>query len=219
MNQNRVEIYGIPESNFTRAVRMVCEEKALDYDHFPVRPHSDEANAIHPLGKVPGLRHGQVTLGESRAIVAYLDCLYPETPMMPASPDAAEAEQWVSIVMTAMDPVLIRQYVFANLFPKTADGTVDRAAVEAPLPTLKAQIKLLDQALARKNFLAAARFTFADALLLSTLAAVRLFPEGAHAIDAAPNLAHYVNLHSARASFIATDPWKKPGKAGKGENA
>lgn len=210
MSQNRIEIYGIPQSNFTRAVRMVCEEKAIDYDHFPVRPHSDEANALHPLGKVPGLRHGEVRLGESRAIVAYLDRLYPETPMMPASPGApaAEAEQWLSIVMTAMDPVLIRQYVFANLFPQTSDGTVDRAVVDASLPTLKKQIELLDRALAGKDFLAAARFTFADALLLSTLAAVRLFPEGTHAIDAAPNLARYAALHSTRASFIATDPWR-----------
>jgi glutathione S-transferase len=212
MSQNRIEIYGIPQSNFTRAVRMVCGEKGIDYDHLPVRPHSDEANALHPLGKVPGLRHGEVRLGESRAIVAYLDRLYPETPMMPASPGApaAEAEQWLSIVMTAMDPVLIRQYVFANLFPQTSDGTVDRAIVGAALPTLKKQIELLDRALAGKDFLAAARFTFADALLLSTLAAVRLFPEGAHAIDAAPNLARYVALHSTRASFITTDPWRTP---------
>jgi glutathione S-transferase len=210
MSHNRIEIYGIPQSNFTRAVRMVCEEKAIDYDHLPVRPHSDEANAIHPLGKIPGLRYGQVRLGESRAIVAYLDRLYPETPMMPTGPGApaAEAEQWFSIVMTAMDPVWIRQYVFANLFPQTSDGTVDRAVVDAALPTLKAQIELLDGALAGKDFLAAARFTFADALLLSSLAAVQLFPEGAQAIDAAPNLARYLNLHSSRASFIATDPWR-----------
>jgi glutathione S-transferase len=73
---------------------------------------------------------------------------------------------------------------------------------------MKAFIELLDGALAGKDFLAAARFTFADALLLSTLAAVRLFPEGAQAIDAAPNLARYLILHSARASFIATDPWR-----------
>jgi len=210
MSQDRIEIYGIPQSNFTRAVRMVCAEKAIDYDHFPVRPHSGEANAIHPLGKVPGLRHGLVKLGESRAIVAYLDRLHPETPMMPASPDApaAEAEQWLSIIMTAMDPVLIRRYVFANLFPQTADGTIDRAIVDAALPEMKAFIELLDGALAGKDFLAAARFTFADALLLSTLAAVRLFPEGAQAIDAAPNLARYLILHSTRASFIATDPWR-----------
>jgi glutathione S-transferase len=206
--EHRIEIYGIPQGNFTRAVRMVCAEKAIDYDYFPVNPHSDEANAVHPLGKVPGLRHGDVRLGESRAIVAYLDRLYPETPMMPASPDApaAEAEQWLSIIMTAMDPVWIRQYAFANLFPRTADGSADRAVIDAALPTLEAQAAVLDDALAGKDFIAAARFTFADALLLSTLAPVRLFPEGAHAIDAAPNLARYFSRHASRASFMATDP-------------
>jgi len=210
MSQHKIEIFGVPQSNFTRAVRMVCEEKAIKYDHLAVRPQSDEAKAIHPLGKIPGLRHGQVILGESRAIVAYLDRLYPETLMVPTSPEAlaGEVEQWASIVMTEVDPVLVRQYVFANLFPQTSDGTVDRAAVDAALPKLEALIELLDGALAGNSFLAAGRFTFADALLLPILDAVRLFPEGAQAIDAAPNLARYFVLHSSRASFVATDPWQ-----------
>ncbi|MDB5978151.1 MAG: hypothetical protein JWR07_4911 [Nevskia sp.] len=217
MSQHKIEIFGIPQSNFTRAVRIVCEEKGIDYLHLPVRPHSDEANDIHPLGKVPGLRHGEVRLGESRAIVAYLDRQYPELPMMPASPPAlaARLEQWASIVMTAVDPVLIRQYVFAYLFPATADGAVDRAAVDATLPQMEALVAMLDRALAGADYLAAGSFSFADAILLSTLAPVRLFPEGKRAIDAAPHLGRYFSLHSARPSFVATDPWSAPA-AGEG---
>ena len=219
MNQHRIEIFGIPQSNFTRAVRIACAEKSIEYDYFPVQPHSPEANAIHPLGKIPGLRHGQLSLAESMAIVAYLDRLSPATPMASVNVDAhaGVVEQWVSIVMTAVDPIFIRQYVFANLFPDTADGTVDRDIVDAALPKLKALIAMLDGALAGTRFLAAGRFTFADALLLSTLAAVRLFPEGASAIDDAPHLARYFRLHSSRASFVATDPWQTSQKEEAGE--
>lgn len=216
MDQLKIEIFGIPQSNFTRAVRIVCEEKSIRYDYVPVRPHSIEANQIHPLGKIPGLRHGGVSLGESGAIVAYLDGLYPEKPMAKASSDAQAGlvEQWTSIVMTAVDPIFIRQYVFAYMFPATPDGAVDRDTIKAALPKLKALIEMLDDALAGTNFLAAGCFSFADALLLSTLAAVRLFPEGRAAIDGAPNLARYFDLHSTRASFIATDPWQDLQKEG-----
>lgn len=207
MSQHKLEIFGVPQSNFTRAVRMVCAEKSVNYDYVPVPPHSPEARAVHPLGKIPGLRHGTLSLGESRAIVAYLDQLYPEIPMVPADP---EVEQWVSIITTAIDPVLVRQYVFANIFPDTPDGTVDRAAVDAMLPRVEALTGFLDGALGNKSFLAAGRFTFADALLLSILAAVRLFPEGARAMDAAPNLSRYLARHASRPSFIATDPWQAP---------
>jgi glutathione S-transferase len=207
MSQHKIEIFGVPQSNFTRAVRMVCAEKSVEYAYLPVRPHSPEARAVHPLGKIPGLRHGTLSLGESRAIVAYLDQLYPETPMVPSKP---EVEQWVSIITTAVDPVLVRQYVFANIFPDTPDGTVDRAAVDATLPRLEALIAFLDGAVAGKDFLAAGCFTFADALLLSILAAVRLFPEGARAMESAPELSRYFMLHSSRPSFIATDPWQAP---------
>jgi len=208
MNHLKPEIIGVPQSNFTRAVLMVCKEKAIAYDHYPLPPHSPEVNAIHPLGKIPVLRHGDITLGESMAIVAYLDSLSPETPMGTASTRAQTGmiEQWVSIVMTAVDPIFIRQYAFAYLFPKTPDGSVNRTEVEAALPALTKMIDVINSALASKDFLAAERFTFADALLLSTLAPVQLYPEGKHAIRNAPNLSRYLLLHSSRASFVATDP-------------
>ncbi|HEY0523091.1 MAG TPA: glutathione S-transferase family protein [Stellaceae bacterium] len=209
MDEPRIEIFGVPQSNFTRAVRIACEEKAIAYDYHPVRPHSPDVVAIHPLGKIPALRHGELTLAESWPIVSYLDKLFPEAPMIRTGTTAltAEVEQWVSIVGTSVDPVLVRKYVFAYLFPDTPDGLVDRATVEAALPKMEALITMLDARVAGTGFLAAGHFTFADALLLSTLAAVRLYPEGAGAIEAAPNLARYLERHSARPSFVATDPW------------
>jgi glutathione S-transferase len=209
MDHRRIEIFGVPQSNFTRAVRIACEEKAIEYDYHAVPPHSSDVAAIHPLGKIPALRHGDLTLAESWPIVSYLDRLFPEVPMVQIGTTAltAEVEQWVSIVATSVDPVLVRKYVFAYLFPDPPDGLVDRAAVQAALPKMEALIAILDARVADTGFLAAGRFTFADALLLSTLAAVRLYPEGAGAIDAAPNLAQYLERHSLRPSFVATDPW------------
>ncbi|WP_426421209.1 glutathione S-transferase family protein [Bradyrhizobium genosp. A] len=209
MDQSPIEIFGAPQSNFTRAIRIACEEKAIDYVYHPLAPHSPEVAAIHPLGKIPGLRHGELTLGESRAIMGYLDGMFPESPLIAIGPPgaASEAEQWLSIIMSATDPILIRQYVFAYIFPKDPDGAVDGEAVKAVVPALEAHIALLDKAVSEASFIAADRFTFADALLLSTLAAVRRFPEGASAMERAPSLSRYFQLHAERPSFIKTDPW------------
>ena len=48
-----VEIFGTPHSYFVRAVRVTIAEKGIPYEYHPVRPHSPEALAVHPLGLVP----------------------------------------------------------------------------------------------------------------------------------------------------------------------
>jgi len=110
-----IEIFGMAQCNYLRAVRMAALEKSIAHIHHPVMPHSPEAQTAHPMGLVPGLRHGEVNLGESQAIIAYLDGRYPDTPMGPAGPpaEAAEIAQWSSIVATAVDRIFVRRYMFA----------------------------------------------------------------------------------------------------------
>jgi glutathione S-transferase len=203
-----IEIFGIPQSNFVRAVRMVASEKGLAYVHHPVRPHTADALAVHPLGLVPGLRHGEIRLGESQAIVAYLDRLKTDPPMGPAgSPaEAAEIAQWMSIVATSVDRIIIRNYVVPYVFPKTADGSPDRAAIEAVLPELRDVLSMLNARLKGRDFLASNRFTFADALLLAILSPARRFAEVAALIAESSELQRYFDTHAKRLSFVQTAP-------------
>jgi glutathione S-transferase len=209
MTEPRIEIFGVPQSSFTRAVRIVLDEKGVDYDLHPVQPQSAEVLAIHPLGKIPALRHGEVALGESRAIVLYLDRLFPDTPMAPVEPPrlASEVEQWISIVSTAVDTVLVRRYVLSYLFPGGSGGGVDHDLIEAMTPELETVMAMLDAALEGRNHLAGGRFTFADALLLTILDATRLFSEGRRAIGGAANVGRYLNRHASRPSLVRTRPW------------
>ena len=69
----KLEIIGLPQSNYVRVVRMVCEEKGVPYYLKPERPHSPDVDAVHPFGKIPVMRHGDVTLCESKAIATYID--------------------------------------------------------------------------------------------------------------------------------------------------
>jgi glutathione S-transferase len=202
-----VEIFGIPQSTYVRAVRMVCEEKSVDYELRPVLPHSPEVLAIHPFGKVPVMRHGNVALCESKAIATYLDRVFPETPVMPLEPRlAAQAEQWISLVNTVIDPTMVREYVLGYVFPKGADGKPDRKAIESVVPALKSQIQILDRAVGKTGYLVGDQFTFADMNLMTILYNVRNFPEGGEAMESAKDLTAYYHRHAARPSFQKTTP-------------
>ena len=61
-----IKIHGVPPSTFTRAVRLACREKGIDYELVPTRP--GETAPINPLGKIPMMKHGDFTLYESTAI-------------------------------------------------------------------------------------------------------------------------------------------------------
>ena len=134
-----VEIIGPAPSTYTRAVRMVCEEKAIPYDLKQSAPHSTDVDAIHPFGKVPVMRHGDFELCESKAIATYLDLMFPGKKLIPTEPrHAALTEQWISLVNTKIDGTLVRTYLLNYIFPKGADGSPDRKTIDAVVPAVKA---------------------------------------------------------------------------------
>jgi glutathione S-transferase len=72
-----LEIIGSIRSTYTRVACMVCEEKGIDYVLTEKPLHAPEILAIHPFGKMPVLRHGDVELFESEAIATWLDRSFP----------------------------------------------------------------------------------------------------------------------------------------------
>ena len=201
------EIIGSMRSTYTRVACMVCQEKAIDYVLTETPLHAPEIFAIHPFGKMPVLRHGDVELFESKAIATYLDRSFPAPFVFPSDPHlAALTEQWVSLVNTVIDRTLIRTYLFAYIAPKTADGSPDRKAIDAVMPAVHEQLGVLDKAVARTGYLVGEQFTYADINLLPILYRVRQAPEGAAALAAATHLTRYYDRHAARPSFTSTTP-------------
>ena len=207
----KVEIVGPAPSTYTRTARMVCEEKSIPYELKQSPPHSPDVDAIHPFGKVPVMRHGDFELCESKAIATYLDLSFPGPKLIPTEPrHAALTEQWVSLINTKMDSTFVRTYLFAYIFPKTADGSPDRKAIDAVLPAVLEEIGLLDRAVAKGGFLAGDSFTFADINVLPILAYLKNFPESDAAIAQSKSLSGYYDRLSARASFRNTVPPPPP---------
>ena len=81
-----LQIIGAPQSNYVCVVRIACLEKGVPYTLVPVTPHTPEVDAIHPFGKIPVMRHGDVTLSESRAICFYIDHAFEGPPLAPRNP-------------------------------------------------------------------------------------------------------------------------------------
>jgi glutathione S-transferase len=199
-----LEIIGTPQSNYVRVVRMACEEKGVPYTLVPERPHTPDVDAIHPFGKIPVMRHGEVTLCESKAISTYIDRTNPGPKLIPDDPRlAAEVEKWISIVNTSIDPVIIREYVRSYVFAK--DGKPDPAQISAAVEKVKQQIPILEAAVAN-GYLVGGSFTLADINLMPILFYLGRFPEGAALLEGTTNLKAYFERHAARDSFKKTAP-------------
>jgi glutathione S-transferase len=208
---SRVQIIGAPFSSYVWIVRMALEEKQVPYDLMPAPMHSPEVLAIHPFGKIPVMRHGDLTLCESKAIATYVDRTFAGPTLIPDDArGAAQVEQWVSLVNTAIDPCLIRSYIFSYLFPKGADGKPDRAAIGAILPAMQTQIDVLDKAVARTGYLVGDDFTLADIYLMPVLEVVQRAREGNEMVHSAKNLAAYFARHAERPSYRASFPPPPP---------
>ena len=208
-----LQIIGLPQSNYVWVVRMVCEEKGVPYELNAVLPHTPDVDAVHPFGKIPAMRHGDVTLCESKAIATYIDRVFDGPKVIPEDPArAAQVEQWVSLGNVEFDKLMIRQYVVGYAFPKEP-GKPDMKAIGEAAEKMKPQVAVLDRAVAGTGHLVGDSFTLADINILPMLFYVNRFEEGKAMLGAAKNLSAYMERHFARPSFKKSAPPPPPPKS------
>lgn len=205
-----VQIIGLPQSNFVWATRIALAEKGVPHENIPAPPHSPDVLAIHPFGKIPILRHGSVTICESRAIIDYIDRTFAGAALVPSDPAAAcHSDTWTSMITTTVEPLLIRQYLFAYFFPTGADGGPDHAVIEALIPKITRVLDVLEAAL-ENDKLGNASFGRVDAYLVPILFYTNTMTEGGTLIGARPRLSSYLACSLARPSVQATMPPPPP---------
>src|SRR5262245_1882390 len=92
-------IYGVPQSSYVRTVLFTCGEKSVPHRLEPIQLHSDAHLALHPWRRVPIMRHGDVQLFETSAIVRYIDEAFPGPALTPDTPvERGVMEQWISAI-------------------------------------------------------------------------------------------------------------------------
>jgi len=85
-----MQLYGYFRSSAAFRVRIALELKGIAVEHIPVnlirdggQQHAPAYVAINPSHLVPTLVDGEHVLGQSMAIIEYLDETHPEPPLMP----------------------------------------------------------------------------------------------------------------------------------------
>lgn len=90
-----MKLYDYWRSSAAYRVRIALNLKGIDYESVPValvspdgslgQQQSAEYLAMNPQGRVPFLDDGHVGVGQSIAILEYLEEVYPDTPLLPGS--------------------------------------------------------------------------------------------------------------------------------------
>jgi len=86
-----MQLHGFFNSSTSYRVRIALALKGLAYDYVPVdirksAHRTAEFTALNPSGNVPLLVDGEIDLGQSLAIIDYLDATYPQTRLIPEDP-------------------------------------------------------------------------------------------------------------------------------------
>jgi glutathione S-transferase len=200
-----MKLYGVGGSPFVRKARVVLEEKGIPYETEPmvsVSPKTPELLALHPMGKIPVLRDGEVVVPDSSVICAYLEKKHPSPALYPDDPaELAKVlflEEYADTRMfEVLGPILFERVVKRFVFQQEPDEARVAELLARELPPV---LDYLEGQLPGDRETVLARFGIADAALGAQLGTLTL---AGIEIDARrwPRTASYYQALLARPSF------------------
>lgn len=198
--------YGTLRSTNGSKTKVVLEEKGLAYRVECVRPGDvwkkvPEVLARHPLGKVPWIEDGGLTVYDSTVIDEYLNEAYPEPPLLPADPPArARARALENYGDEGVLSTFLPQIWMPWWSPEESR---DQAGMEKGREGLRRSVfPFLEQALEGGDFLAGA-FTLADVPFMAVAMVLQM--DGMDVADFSRTAA-YLNRLRSRESYRAINP-------------
>jgi glutathione S-transferase len=174
-----MKVYGVKGSPFVRKVLVALEEKGLPYELVTMvsaPPKPPELLALHPLGKIPVLRDGELVVPDSSVICAYLEKKHPTPALYPDDPaEFAKAlflEEYADTRMfEVLGPILFERVVKRFVFQQEPDeARVAKLLADALPPVLD----YLEGQLPADRGTALARFGIADVALGAQLGGLDL---------------------------------------------
>lgn len=170
-------LYGSSLSPFVRKVLAFAGEKGIELELRPTggapgQP-SDEFLEASPLRKMPALRDGDFTLGDSSAIIHYLEGKHPDPALIPADPKqrgtAIWYEEYSDTVLTSCGAKMFyNRVVLPRFMGKPGDEEAAATAERDELPPL---LDYLESVVPDAGgFLVGDRITLADVAVASPFA-------------------------------------------------
>lgn len=195
-----IQFYAFKPSGNSQKVRIALRLLGLDYEEVVLTggTHGQPAFlGLNPLGQVPVIVDGDVTLRDSQAILVYLAAAHaPERWDGETPAERGRIAQWLSLASNeiASGPNRLR---LAALF----GAPVDRPAAEGAAARV---LNLVERHLATRDWLEGKRLTIADLACAPYLA---LAHQGGVDLDPFPAVRGWTARFAALPSFPAMDGW------------
>src|SRR5438067_6785805 len=148
--------YHNPQSR-GRIIRWMLEEVGQPYETEVIaydQMKSERYLAVHPLGKVPAIKHGGHVVTECAAICAYLADVFPEAGLGPRADEKADYYRWLFYAAGPLEAAISNQAMGWQV-PQERErmfgyGNFDKA------------IAAVDELLSLRDYVCGDRFTAAD---------------------------------------------------------
>ena len=166
--------------------------ESIDVDLAQKQHKSPEFLAMNPLGQIPVLRDGELTLADSNAILVYLEARHAPGEWLPRDPvGAARVQRWLSLAAgpLAFGPAAARVVQLFKL-PTDPKDAIARA---------EALFGLMESELGRTPFLVGDRATLAD---VAHYAYVARAPEGLVSLQPWPAIRAWLARIEALPGFV-----------------
>ncbi|WP_231730692.1 glutathione S-transferase family protein [Photobacterium aquimaris] len=195
-------LHGTSISPFVRKIMLALNYKGIRYELQPLNPYLEKelAHKRHPMGKVPVLEHGKLTIIDSTVIAHYLDDVYPIPPLYPGNAQQRAQIRWLESYAATRVTSLIGGVLFYQkvLRQKMQGKSCDQEAVNQCLTHhLPDVLHYLNQQIPSQGYISD-HFSMAEISLWSVfrngwMSGLRLQP-------------HYPQLH-AYLQRIELEPW------------
>ena len=204
MTTSEIILYGAELSGHTHRVELLLRMLGLPFRFKAASAdvrRTPEFHRLNPLGQIPVLQDGGVTLADSNAILVYLAKRYgAETHWLPDEPEAAaRVQRWLSIAAGEVryGPAMARMISQWN-YPGLLAYSKQIAGMLLPF---------MDEHLSGRRFLAADHATIADLACYSYVAHA---PEGGIALDGYASVLSWLRRVEALPHFKPIPPLPIP---------
>jgi glutathione S-transferase len=187
-----IKFYTNPMSR-GRIVRWMLEEVGQPYDTeilgYGTPMKGETYRKINPMGKVPAIVHNGQTVTECAAICAYLADAFPQAGLAPAPNQRSAYYRWLFFAAGPLEAAITNKALVVRV-PDDKRAMVGYGSFDDVMNTL-------EQAIARKRFIAGESFTAADVYVGSHIG----FGMAFNSIEKRPAFVEYHQGLAARPAF------------------
>jgi glutathione S-transferase len=166
-----VKLFWSPQTRSTRALWML-EETGIDYERelvdiqSPDRANTAEFLAASPMGKVPALVDGEVSMAESAAICLYVADRYAPGTLAPTIDDARRGKflYWLMYTPAVIEPAMSEKF-----------NGVETNRYRSGWGDFELMLETLEQGIDGNSWILGETFTAADVMLGSSVVFMRMF--------------------------------------------